>query len=113
MTGCFRHINETSGSMKIGLLYGLNNFQGRSCVPLEVLPLVEFQLEPGISDEEAVNLIEAPTPVTEETNQTRGWLQSAGDTFQTIQFDESPADIKDPFTARLMNFEVCYLLCYN
>lgn len=76
-----------------------------SFVSFEVLPLVEFQLEPGISDEEAVNLIEAPTPVAEETNQTRGWLQSAGDTFQTMQFDDSPAGIKDPFTARLMNFE--------
>jgi hypothetical protein len=88
-------------------------FQGRPYVPLEVLPLVEFQLEPGISDEEAVNLIESPTPVTEETNQARGWLQSDGDTFQTMQFDDSTAGITDPFTARLMNLEVGYLLCYN
>jgi intraflagellar transport protein 122 len=95
--------------MKGGIFDYLNGFQGRPYVPLEVLPLVEFQLEPGISDEEAVNLIEAPTPVTEETNQARGWHQSAGDTFQTMQFDDSPSSIKDPFTARLMNFEVCHL----
>jgi intraflagellar transport protein 122 len=89
------------------------NEKGKPCVPLEVLPLVEFQLEPGISDEEAVNLIEAPTSVAEESNQDRGWLQTAGDTFQTMQFDDSSAGMKDPFTARLMNYEVCYLLCYN
>lgn len=75
-------------------------------VPVEVLPLVEFQLEPGISDEEAVHLIEAPAPFTEECDRSRGWLQSAGDTFQTMQFDESPASIADPFTARLMSLEV-------
>jgi intraflagellar transport protein 122 len=75
-------------------------------VLVEVLPLVEFQLEPGISDEEAIRLIEAPAPFTEESNHSRGWLQSASDTFQTMQCDESPASIADPFTARLMSFEV-------
>ena len=78
-----------------------------------MLPLVEFQLEPGISDEEAVRLIEAPAPVTEEPNHVRGWLQSAGDTFQTMQFDESPGSITDLFTARLMNLEVHYLIYDN
>ncbi|KDR19634.1 hypothetical protein L798_06155, partial [Zootermopsis nevadensis] len=76
-----------------------------SFVSFEVLPLVEFQLEPGISDEEAVRLIEAPAPFTEESNHSRGWLQSESDTFQTMHFDESPASIADPFTARLMSFE--------
>jgi intraflagellar transport protein 122 len=66
---------------------------------------VEFQLEPGISDKEAVRLIEAPVPIPEEPNHGRGWLQSAGDTYQTMQFDESPGSITDLFTARLMNFE--------
>jgi hypothetical protein len=77
---------------------------------VEVLPLVEFQLEPGISDEEAVHLIEAPATFTEESNHNRGWFQSAGDTFQTMQFDESPASIADPFTARLMSFEVDFFI---
>ena len=91
----------------------ITNQQGGSCVIVEVLPLVEFQLEPGISDEEAVRLIEAPAPVTEEPNHVRGWLQSAGDTFQTMQFDESPGSITDLFTARLMNLEVHYLIYDN
>jgi intraflagellar transport protein 122 len=79
-------------------------------VLVEVLPLVEFQLEPGISDEEAVHLIEAPIPVTEEPSHAKGWLQNVGDTFQTMQFDESPTSIADPFTARLMSFEVGFSL---
>ncbi|XP_069671472.1 intraflagellar transport protein 122 homolog [Periplaneta americana] len=74
-----------------------------SFVSFEVLPLVEFQLEPGISDEEAVRLIEAPVPVAEEAENTGSWLQ--GDNYQTMQFDEPPASIADPFTARLMSFE--------
>lgn len=81
-------------------------------VLVEVLPLVEFQLEPGISDEEAVRLIEAPAPFTEESNHSRGWLQSESDTFQTMHFDESPASIADPFTARLMSFEVGFVITY-
>jgi intraflagellar transport protein 122 len=96
--------------LKVGTVNDLNSSQGKPCVPPEVLPLVEFQLEPGISDEEALSLIEAPTPVTEEPSQDGGWLQTVGDTFQTLQFDDSPAGVRDPFTARLMNYEVCYLL---
>ncbi|PSN54470.1 Intraflagellar transport protein 122 [Blattella germanica] len=76
-----------------------------SYVSFEVLPLVEFQLEPGISDEEAVRLIEAPAPTVEESENSGGWHQSTNDTFQTMQFDDPSPSIADPFTARLMSFE--------
>lgn len=108
------HINEPSGFIKAKMLLAsgvIIQCQGESCVTVEVLPLVEFQLEPGILDEEAVRLIEAPAPLPEEPNHGRGWLQSAGDMYQTMQFDESPGSITDLFTARLMNFEVHYLMC--
>jgi len=108
------HINEPSRFIKAKMLLArgvIIQCQGGSCVTVEVLPLVEFQLEPGISDKEAVRLIEAPVPIPEEPNHGRGWLQSAGDTYQTMQFDESPGSITDLFTARLMNFEVHYLMC--
>ena len=72
----------------------------------EVLPLVEFQLEEDISDEEAVRLIEAPSPVPEESDNSQRWQQSTNDTFQTMQFDEPSPSLEDPFTARLMSFEV-------
>jgi len=110
------HINKPSGFIKAKILLAngvITHCQGGFCVTVEVLPLVEFQLEPGISDEEAVRLIEAPAPLPEEPNDGRGWLQSAGDTYQTMQFDESPGSITDLFTARLMNFEVHYLKCDN
>jgi len=110
------HINEPSGFVKAKMLLAsgvIIHCQGGFYVTLEVLPLVEFQLEPGISDEEAVHLIEASAPVPEEHDHGKGWLQSAGDTYQTMQFDESPGSITDLFTARLMNFEVHYLICDN
>nr|CAD7589738.1 unnamed protein product [Timema genevievae] len=70
-----------------------------SFVSFEILPLVEFQLEPGISDEDAMRLIEAPAPVTTEDP---GWSQSAGDNFEALRLDEQTSD---PFTARLLSLQ--------
>ncbi|KAK7866290.1 hypothetical protein R5R35_007119 [Gryllus longicercus] len=66
-----------------------------SFVSFEILPLVEFQLEPGISDEEAVHLIEAPAP---SQSQADNWMERGDDNFQALQFDDTSA-IDDPFTA--------------
>nr|CAD7571466.1 unnamed protein product [Timema californicum] len=70
-----------------------------SFVSFEILPLVEFQLEPGISDEDAMRLIEAPAPVATED---AGWSQSAGDNFEALRLDEQTSD---PFTARLLSLQ--------
>nr|CAD7413784.1 unnamed protein product [Timema poppensis] len=70
-----------------------------SFVSFEILPLVEFQLEPGISDEDAMRLIEAPAPATTEDP---GWSQSAGDNFEALRLDEQTSD---PFTARLLSLQ--------
>ena len=116
MAHFYEHINEPSGFIKAKILLAsgvIIHCQGGFCATVEVLPLVEFQLEPGISDEEAVRLIEAPAPVPEEPSHGRDWLQSTGDTYQTMQFDESPGNVTDLFTARLMNYEVHYLICDN
>lgn len=56
----------------------------------EILPLVEFALEEGISDEEAVRLIEASPKIVES--------QGDADTLQIMDED-------DPFTSRLSNFD--------
>lgn len=60
---------------------------------LEVLPLVEFTVEEGISDEEAVRLIESPAPSKDDGNEL----------VQTLQLDD---DLYDPFAAKVLNFEV-------
>ncbi|KAK6627629.1 hypothetical protein RUM44_010107 [Polyplax serrata] len=71
----------------------------------EILPLVEFVLEEGITDEEAVKLIETP-PSTGAGREKKGdgWVQTKSDTFQMLQFDENQT--VDPFTVKLVNFEV-------
>ncbi|XP_049859178.1 intraflagellar transport protein 122 homolog [Schistocerca gregaria] len=73
-----------------------------SYVSFEVLPLVEFQLEDGITDEEAVQLIEAGNPSSTTSD---GWKQGGSDHYQTLQFDDSSTSVTDLFTANLMNFE--------
>lgn len=66
----------------------------------EILPLVEFTLEDGISDTEAIRLIEAP-PKT--SSPYEGWTQEISDTQQTLKLDE---ESQDPFTNKLIDFEV-------
>lgn len=66
---------------------------------------MEFVLEEGITDEEAVKLIETP-PSTGAGREKKGdgWVQTKSDTFQMLQFDENQT--VDPFTVKLVNFEV-------
>ncbi|GJQ71136.1 hypothetical protein Trydic_g1040 [Trypoxylus dichotomus] len=70
-----------------------------SYVSFEILPLVEFTLEKGISDTEAVRLIEAPP---QEISPYEGWSQEITETQQTLMLDEGS---QDPFTKKLINFE--------
>lgn len=70
----------------------------------EILPLVEFEIEEGITDMEAVRLIETPaekSPIGEGEK----WRQEISENQQTLQLDMD-TEIEDPFTSRLMNFEV-------
>lgn len=59
----------------------------------EILPLVEFVLDEGITDREAMNLIESSAPPKEKNN-------DGGDVFT---LDDSNED--DPFTNRLIQFQ--------
>ncbi|KFP91680.1 Intraflagellar transport protein 122, partial [Apaloderma vittatum] len=67
----------------------------------EVLHLVEFYLEDGITDEEAVALIdlEAPRPNKKE----KKWQEMMSDHAQSLRLDDSTDIIEDndPFTAKL------------
>ncbi|GCB65791.1 hypothetical protein scyTo_0007786 [Scyliorhinus torazame] len=88
----------------------LNN-QGNVCIncrqpfvfsasSYEVLPLVQFYLEEGITDEEAVALIDREVPRTEL--KMDGWQEKNIGDVQTLQLDDSTAKIEaDPFTAKL------------
>ncbi|ELU12491.1 hypothetical protein CAPTEDRAFT_164190 [Capitella teleta] len=79
-----------------------------SFVSFEVLPLVEFFLEEGIDDDEALFLLESE-PVKSERD-TSKWKEDNTDTAQTLRmnddygFNENTEE-DDPFAARLMSFE--------
>ncbi|XP_072181762.1 intraflagellar transport protein 122 homolog [Diadema setosum] len=96
----------------------LNN-QGNQCIncsqpfihsfaSFEVLPLVEFHLEEGISDEEAVQLIEME-PLKKGRNQGDKWRESNSGNIQSMRLDDYGTDDNDvqddPFMARLLSFE--------
>uniref|UniRef100_A0A5F8G5X4 Intraflagellar transport protein 122 homolog n=1 Tax=Monodelphis domestica TaxID=13616 RepID=A0A5F8G5X4_MONDO len=67
----------------------------------EVLHLVEFYLEEGITDEEAVALIDLEAPRL--TKKERKWQEIANNNSQTLRLDETVDRIEedDPFTAKL------------
>lgn len=69
------------------------------------MPLVEFQLEDGITDTEAVRLIETPSSKKKE-DKSNAWKQEVTDSHQTLQLDFNEEPDEDPFTAKLINFEV-------
>lgn len=73
---------------------------------VETLPLVEFELEAGITDTEAVRLIE--TPKSDKPENADGWVQEVSDSHQTLQLGEGEddKDVEDVFTEHLLNFEV-------
>uniref|UniRef100_A0A671FTF5 Intraflagellar transport protein 122 homolog n=1 Tax=Rhinolophus ferrumequinum TaxID=59479 RepID=A0A671FTF5_RHIFE len=65
----------------------------------EVLHLVEFYLEEGITDEEAVSLIDLETPRHKHENK---WQEITSNNFQTLRLDETMDSMgDDPFTAKL------------
>ncbi|XP_016156929.1 PREDICTED: intraflagellar transport protein 122 homolog isoform X1 [Ficedula albicollis] len=68
----------------------------------EVLHLVEFYLEDGITDEEAVALIDLEAPRVSK------WQETMSEHTQSLKLDDSTDIIEDgdPFTAKL-SFEVC------
>ncbi|XP_062855232.1 intraflagellar transport protein 122 homolog isoform X3 [Trichomycterus rosablanca] len=88
----------------------LNN-QGNVCVncrqpfiysasSYEVLPLVEFYLEDGITDEEAVSLIDLEVPRIER--KASRWHETSSGESQTLKLDEDvERPDEDPFTAKL------------
>ncbi|XP_017773799.1 PREDICTED: intraflagellar transport protein 122 homolog [Nicrophorus vespilloides] len=71
-----------------------------SYVSFEILPLVEFVLEEGISDTEAVRLIDTPpSDINEDEDQ---WKQEITETHQTLQLDGNfNRKSSDPFSTRL------------
>ncbi|XP_072928707.1 intraflagellar transport protein 122 homolog isoform X3 [Hemitrygon akajei] len=87
----------------------LNN-QGNVCIncrqpfvfsasSYEVLPLVQFYLEDGITDEEAVALIDREVPSRELRKDT--WQEKSIGDSQTLQLDDTAKTEADPFTAKL------------
>ncbi|XP_043934565.1 intraflagellar transport protein 122 homolog [Protopterus annectens] len=89
----------------------LNN-QGNVCIncrqpfvfsssSYEVLPLVEFFLEEGITDEEAVSLIDLEAPRTEKKRNK--WQEITNTDAQTLRLGDDIIDEMedDPFTAKL------------
>uniref|UniRef100_T1IRE0 Intraflagellar transport protein 122 homolog n=1 Tax=Strigamia maritima TaxID=126957 RepID=T1IRE0_STRMM len=76
-------------------------------VSYEVLPVVEFILEDGISDEEAIRLIQSqPSHVTNSETPDQ-WTENNSGDVQTMTIGDvfSMDDGADPFTAQLMSFE--------
>ena len=65
-------------------------------ISLEILPLVEFELEEGITDEEAEKLIEEPLQISDDSNQMEDQLTITTKT--------------DLFTDRLVRYEVTFIL---
>ncbi|KAJ8370877.1 hypothetical protein SKAU_G00109050 [Synaphobranchus kaupii] len=88
----------------------LNN-QGNVCIncrqpfifsasSYEVLPLVEFYLEEGISDEEAVSLIDLEVPPTDR--KSARWQEMSTGESQSLKLDDGVDDPEeDPFMAKL------------
>jgi len=77
-----------------------------SFVTFEILPVVEFTLEEGISDEEALRLIHKEP--SRKKNQGGNWRESREGTTQTLKLDEDlpgegAGEEEDPFSAN--NFE--------
>ncbi|BES91638.1 Intraflagellar transport 122 homolog (Chlamydomonas) [Nesidiocoris tenuis] len=74
-----------------------------SFITFEVLPLVEFQLEPGLSEHEACRLLE------EQPLDDDHWTQNIEENVQSMRIsydDHSGTPIhQDPFSSRLISFD--------
>ena len=75
-----------------------------SFVSFEVLPLVEFVLEDGITDEEAVQVLDLSIP--KQKKEDKKWHESRIGQAQTLRLGDEPEEEEDdPFTAKLHSFE--------
>ncbi|CAC5401558.1 IFT122 [Mytilus coruscus] len=76
-----------------------------SFVSFEVLPLVEFVIEEGITDEEAVQILDLSIP--KQKKEDKKWHESRMGQAQTLRLgDETDEpEEEDPFTAKLHSFE--------
>ena len=70
-----------------------------SWVSFEILPLVEFQLEDGITDVEAMRLIESDSG---DDNKDDKWKEEQDNVLTLGDGDDSG---QDPFTTRLYSFQ--------
>ncbi|RUS86065.1 hypothetical protein EGW08_006158 [Elysia chlorotica] len=74
-----------------------------SFVNFEVLPLVEFTLEEGMTDEEAEHILNMSIP--KQKKKSGPWSETRMANFQSLRLgDEPPEDDEDPFTARLKSY---------
>ncbi|XP_073975880.1 intraflagellar transport protein Oseg1 isoform X2 [Rhodnius prolixus] len=70
-----------------------------SFVTFEVLPLVEFYLEEGLSESEAIRLLESPSDDNDSS-----WTQNIDSNVQSMRLDES-SPRPDPFSARIISYD--------
>lgn len=73
------------------------------------MPLVEFELEEGISDMEAVRLIETPVASKSSTEDGDRWKQEVSDTQEVLKLDVEFEEFEDPFTSKLIGVDVSSL----
>lgn len=75
----------------------------------EILPLVEFELEEGIGDTEAVRLIETPPTNKSVNGGSDGWKQEVNDTQEVLKLDVDFEEFEDPFTSKLISVDVIFI----
>ncbi|XP_030790713.1 intraflagellar transport protein 122 homolog isoform X3 [Rhinopithecus roxellana] len=72
----------------------------------DVLHLVEFYLEEGITDEEAISLIDLEVPRPKQDNRQQEIANNSSQILRLVETKDSMGD-EDPFTAKL-SFEMCH-----
>lgn len=80
-------------SCKQGFVYSFHSF--------EVLPLVEFEIENGIEDDEAVQLVEDESGVGKTSG---GWKEESNNGAEVMNMHDS-SDGQDPFTSQFLQFQ--------
>ncbi|XP_046555893.1 intraflagellar transport protein 122 homolog [Haliotis rubra] len=75
-----------------------------SFVNFEVLPLVEFVIEDGMTDEEAVHILDMSIPKQKKDSQGN-WNESRMGNVQSLRLGDEAEEDEDPFTARLKTYD--------